>query len=153
MLFFLSRPNGINKRRVLLGSFDLPELCPSLGEKRLPCSFKDYLSHTIMPAPTPQATLFVFSELWAPSQMEAFVCSHWPPGVVPGHLRALLEAPPLNQTPYLDLLADVATCLVMSGHQRSLVEVLQEMGALPLPAPLPPIQVPSHSLPTLDWLF
>ena len=88
--------------------------------------------------PTPQAVLFVFSELWAPCQIEAFICSFWPPSVTPGHLRALLEAPPFNQMPYLDHLADIGACLVLSGHQRSLVEVLQEMGALHLPAPLPP---------------
>jgi hypothetical protein len=86
--------------------------------------------------PTPQATMFVFSELWAPSQVEAFICHFWPPGVVPGHLRALLEAHPFNQTPYFDHLADIATCLVLSGHQRSLVEVLQEIH-LPAPSSLP----------------
>ncbi len=91
--------------------------------------------------PTPQAVLFVFSELLSPAQTEEVICSLWPPGVVPGHLRALLTSPPFNQTPYMDLLADVATCLVLSGHQRSLVGVLQEMGVLPLNRPLPPIQV------------
>jgi hypothetical protein len=96
--------------------------------------------------PTPQATMFVFLELWAPSQVEAFICHFWPPGVAPGHLRALLEAHPFNQTPYFDDLADIATCLVLSGHQRSLVEVLQEMGVIHLPAPLPPVQVPFISL-------
>ncbi len=91
--------------------------------------------------PTPQAVMFVFSELLSPAQTEEFICRLWPPGVVPGHLRALLTSPPFNQTPYMDLLADVATCLVLSGHQRSLVGVLQEMGVLPLDRPLPPIQV------------
>ncbi len=91
--------------------------------------------------PSPQAVMFVFSELWAPYQTEAFICLFWPPSVAPGHLRALLESPPFDQTPYMDHLADIGTCLVLSGHQRSLVEVLQEMGVLHLPAPLPPLQV------------
>ena len=85
--------------------------------------------------------MFVFSELLSPAQTEEFIYRFWPPGVVPGHLRALLTSPPFNQTPYMDLLADVATCLVLSSHQRSLVGVLQEMGVLPLDRPLPPIQV------------
>ncbi len=91
--------------------------------------------------PTPQAVLFVFSELWAPHQIENFVCRNWPPGVAPGHLRALLTAAPLNQAPYVDLLIDLAANLVLTGHQRSLVQGLQEMGALPLEQALPPIQV------------
>ncbi len=91
--------------------------------------------------PTPQAVLFVFSELWSPQETEAFICHYWPPGVVPGHLRALLTAAPLNQAPYMDLLIDLATNLVLAGHQRSLVQGLQEMGALPLEEALPPIQV------------
>jgi hypothetical protein len=85
--------------------------------------------------------MFVFSELLSPAQTEEFICYFWPPGVVPGHLRALLASPPFNETPYMDHLADIATCLVLSGHQRSLVGVLQEMGVLPLDSPLPPIQV------------
>jgi hypothetical protein len=85
--------------------------------------------------------MFVFSELMSPAQTEDFICSFWPPGVTPGHLRALLSSPPFNETPYMDLLADVATCLVLSGHQRSLVDVLQEMGVLPSAGPLPAIQV------------
>jgi hypothetical protein len=85
--------------------------------------------------------MFVFSELMSPTQLEDFICSHWPPGVTSGHLRALLSSPPFNETPYMDLLADVATCLVLSGHQRSLVDVLKEMGVLPSTGPLPAIQV------------
>ncbi len=92
-------------------------------------------------APTPQAVMFVFSELMSPAQTEDFICSFWPPGVTSGHLRALLSSPPFNETPYMDLLADVATCLVLFGHQRSLVDVLQEMGVLPSAGPLPAIQV------------
>jgi hypothetical protein len=92
-------------------------------------------------APSPQAVMFVFSELMSPTQLEDFICSHWPPGVTWGHLRALLSSPPFNETPYMDLLADVATCLVLSGHQRSLVDVLEEMGVLPSTGPLPAVQV------------
>ena len=91
--------------------------------------------------PTPQAVEFVLSELWGPEQTETFICYFWPPGVSPGHLRALMEAPPLNQTPYMDNLVEIATRLVMAGHQRSLAQVLQEMGAIHMPEPLPPIEV------------
>jgi hypothetical protein len=52
-----------------------------------------------------------------------------------------LTAAPLSQAPYMDLLIDLATNLVLAGHQRSLVQGLQEMGALPLEEALPPIQV------------
>jgi hypothetical protein len=91
--------------------------------------------------PTPQALIFVFTELWSPAQVEALVCSFWPPGVPPAHLQALLTSPPHDHTPYLDQLVDVATNLVMAGHQRSLLQILQEMGFLPMPGPLPLIQV------------
>jgi hypothetical protein len=91
--------------------------------------------------PTPQALIFVFTELWSPSQVEALVCGFWPPGVPPAHLQALLTSPPHDHTPYLDQLVDVATNLVMAGHQRSLLQILQEMGYLPMPGPLPLIQV------------
>jgi hypothetical protein len=91
--------------------------------------------------PTPPAVIFVLSELWSPMEIEAFICQLWPPGVSPGHLRALLSTPPLDLVPYMDQLIDIATDLIMAGHQRSLVEVLQERGALPLNSPLPPIEV------------
>ncbi len=91
--------------------------------------------------PTPQAVIFVFTELWSPAQVEALVCSFWPPGVPPAHLQALLTSPPHDHTPYLDHLVDVAANLVLAGHQRSLQQMLQEMGFLPLPGPLPLIQV------------
>jgi hypothetical protein len=89
----------------------------------------------------PRLSCSYFSELWAPHQIENFVCRNWPPGVAPGHLRALLTAAPLNRAPYVDLLIDLAANLVLTGHQRSLVQGLQEMGALPLEQALPPIQL------------
>jgi hypothetical protein len=91
--------------------------------------------------PTPQAVTFVLAELWSPAETEAFICHFWPPGVTLGHLRALLDSPQFSHTPYMDHLVDVGLCLVMMGHQRSLVQILQGMGALPLPAPLPPVEV------------
>jgi hypothetical protein len=91
--------------------------------------------------PTPQAVTFVLSELWSPAETEEFLCQHWPPAVTPGHLRALLSSPPFSDTPYMDHLVDIGLCLVLVGHQRSLVQVLQDMGVLPLLSPLPPIQV------------
>jgi hypothetical protein len=36
---------------------------------------------------------------------------------------------------------DVATNFVLAGHQRSLEQMLQELGFIPLHGPLPPIQV------------
>jgi hypothetical protein len=115
-------------------------LYPEKHVIKLNLYFQTELSKANMP-PTPQAVAFVFSELWSPQETEAFICYFWPPGVVPGHLRALLAAAPLNQVPYMDQLIDIATHLVMAGHQRSLVQVLQEMGALPMEDALPPIQV------------
>jgi hypothetical protein len=91
--------------------------------------------------PTPQAVIFVLSELWSPAETEAFICHFWPPGVAPGNLRALLSTPPLDLVPYMDHLIDIATDLIMAGHQRSLVQILQERGALHIASPLPPIEV------------
>jgi hypothetical protein len=91
--------------------------------------------------PTPQAVVFVFTELWSPEQVEALVCSLWPPGIPLADLQALLTSPPLSYAPYHDHLVDVATQLVLAGHQQSLQQVLVEMGYLPLLEPLPQIQV------------
>jgi hypothetical protein len=90
---------------------------------------------------TPQAVTFVLSELWSPAETEFFLCHYWPPAVTPGHLRALLSSPPFSDTPYMDHLVDIGLCLVLVGHQRSLVQILQGIRALPLLDPLPPIQV------------
>jgi hypothetical protein len=83
----------------------------------------------------------VLKELWSPEQVENLVCSLWPPGVSLAYLQTLLTSPPLSYTPYHNHLVDMATHLVLAGHQRSLQQVLQELGFLPLLAPLPPIQV------------
>jgi hypothetical protein len=81
--------------------------------------------------PTPQAVAFVFAELWSPAQTEAFICHFWPPGMAPGHLRALLSHAPFDQMPYMDHLIDIGTWLVMAGHQRSLLQILQGDGSRP----------------------
>jgi hypothetical protein len=91
--------------------------------------------------PTPQAVAFVFAELWSPDQTEALICHLWPPGVAPGHLRALLSHAPFDQMPYMDHLVDIGTWLVMAGHQRSLLQILQEMGVYYTPDPLPAMEV------------
>jgi hypothetical protein len=91
--------------------------------------------------PTPQAVVFVLTELWSPEQVETLFCSHFPPGFPLAYLRALLTSPPLAYTPYHDHLVDVATNLVLAGHQRSPQQVLEEMGYLPVAGPLPQIQV------------
>jgi len=91
--------------------------------------------------PTPQAVYFVFSEMWSPMALEAFVLSYSPEGILPGHLQALLSAPPFDHLPYMDYLIDIAYSLVIAGHQRSLPQVLHEMGVLQLEVPPPPIQV------------
>ena len=91
--------------------------------------------------PSAQAVVFVFTELWSPAQVEDLVCHFWPPGVSPSQLRALLDSPPFSYAPYHDHLVDIATNLVLAGHQRSLEQMLQELGFIPLHGPLPPIQV------------
>ncbi len=91
--------------------------------------------------PTPKAILFVLTELWSPQQVETLVCTFWPPGFPLSDLRALLSAPAVSYAPYHDHLVDVATQLVLAGHQRSPQQVLEELGFLPLAEPLPPIQV------------
>jgi len=96
--------------------------------------------------PTPQAVYFVFSEMWSPMALEAFVLSYSPEGILPGHLQALLSAPPFDHLPYMDYLIDIAYSLVIAGHQRSLPQVLHEMGVLQLEVPPPPIQVCTNPL-------
>jgi len=73
--------------------------------------------------------------------LESFVLSYSPEGILPGHLQALLSAPPFDHLPYMDYLIDIAYSLVIAGHQRSLPQVLHEMGVLQLEVPPPPIQV------------
>ncbi len=91
--------------------------------------------------PFPKAIVFVLTELWSPQQVEALVCNFWPPGFCLTELRALLSAPAVSYAPYHDHLVDVATQLVLAGHQRSPQQVLEELGFLPPTGPLPPIQV------------
>ncbi len=73
--------------------------------------------------------------------METLVCTFWPPGFSLSNLRALLSAPAVSYAPYHDHLVDVATQLVLAGHQRTPQQVLEELGYLPQTGPLPPIQV------------
>jgi len=91
--------------------------------------------------PYPKAIVFVLTELWSPQQVETLVCNFWPPGFPLTDLRALLSAPAVSYAPYHDHLVDVATQLVLAGHQRSPQQVLEELGFLPPAGPLPPIQV------------
>jgi hypothetical protein len=102
---------------------------------------KDYTHKNFTMPPTPKAILFVLTELWSPEQVETLVCTFWPPGFSLSDLRALLSAPAVSYAPYHDHLVDVATQLVLAGHQRSPQQVLEELGFLPLTEPLPPIQV------------
>jgi len=91
--------------------------------------------------PTPQALDYVFTQILSPDQLEEYICSFWPEGIQLVHLRAALTAPPFGNMNYAELLAAVAKRLVMAGHQRSPMLALQELGFLPSPGPLPPIQV------------
>jgi hypothetical protein len=91
--------------------------------------------------PSPKAVVFVLTELWSPQQVETLVCTFWPPVFSLAELRALLSAPAVSYAPYHDHLVDVATQLVLAGHQRNPQQVLEELGFLPLTGPLPPIQV------------
>ncbi len=102
---------------------------------------KRLLHKNLTMPPTPKAILFVLTELWSPQQVETLVCTFWPPGFPLSDLRALLSAPAVSYAPYHDHLVDVATQLVLAGHQRSPQQVLEELGFLPLTEPLPPIQV------------
>jgi hypothetical protein len=103
--------------------------------------------------PTPPAITFVLAELWDPAATEEFLCQFWPPSASPGHLRALLSVPPFSDTPYLDHLVDIGLCLIIVGHQRSLLQVLQGMGALVLAEPLPLIEVGSKNFFFLSAVF
>jgi hypothetical protein len=114
-----------------------PGLVPSLSLYFLIVDLKDLLT---MP-PTAQAVIFALTELCSPGQVETMVVTLWPPGVSLADLRALLTSPPVSHMPYHDHLVDVAANLVLAGHQRNLQQVLQDLGFLPLLAPLPPLEV------------
>jgi hypothetical protein len=88
-----------------------------------------------------QAVAFVFTEIWSTQQLEVFICTFAPEGIPLAVLQAALTTPPFDQTPYGDQVTDLAVRLVISGHQRSPGQLLQDMGALPLLEPLPPIEV------------
>jgi hypothetical protein len=103
--------------------------------------------------PTPQALDFVFTQILSPDQLEEYICSFWPEGIQLVHLRAALTAPPFGSMNYAELLATVAKRLVMAGHQRSPMLALQELGFLPSPGPLPPIQVRIRSLAECSFTF
>jgi hypothetical protein len=91
--------------------------------------------------PSVQAVAFVFTEIWSTQQLEAFICTFAPEGIPLVVLQAALATPPFDQTSYGDQLIDLAVRLVLNGHQRSPGQILQEMRALFLPEPLPPIEV------------
>ncbi len=91
--------------------------------------------------PSVQAVAFVFNEIWLAQQLEVFICTFAPEGIPLVILRATLTTPPFDQTAYGDQLIDLAVRLVLNGHLRSPGQILQEMGALFLPDPLPPIEV------------
>jgi hypothetical protein len=90
---------------------------------------------------TPQAALFVFSELWTVPQLENYVCSFGPEGMTLDFLQNLLGLPSHGAVIYLEHLLDIALRLFLAGHQRTLGQVLQETGFLPFHGPLPAIQV------------
>jgi len=96
--------------------------------------------------PTPQAAQFVFAELWSPAQLELYICSFGPAGLLPAHLQDLAGHPGLAGLPFADFLGDMALRLLMAGHQRNAEQILQEMGILPSLAPLPPLEVTFYQL-------
>ena len=98
--------------------------------------------------PSVQAVAFVFTEIWSTQQLEAFSCTFAPEGIPLVVLQAALTTPPFDQTSYGDQLIDLAVRLVLNGHQSSPGQILQEMGALFLPEPLPPIEVRIGALTT-----
>jgi hypothetical protein len=91
--------------------------------------------------PTPQAAMFIFTEVWGPAQLENYIASFCPEGLLAEHLQTLLGFPQVGLQLYCSRMAEVALHLLMAGHNRSPVQVLQELGYIPVFAPLPPIQV------------
>jgi hypothetical protein len=90
--------------------------------------------------PTPEAAVYVFTEVWPLAKLEDYICSFGPADANPDFLLALTEHPLLAGMDYVAILADIALPLLMAGHQRDVGQVLQELGLLDLPPP-PPIQV------------
>jgi hypothetical protein len=97
--------------------------------------------------PTPQAVEFVISQVWTPVQLQDFICSFVPGGISTDLLQTALGLHELGELDYIDNMITAALRLVMAGHQRSPEQVLQEMGALPVLAPLPPIEVCIFEIP------
>jgi hypothetical protein len=91
--------------------------------------------------PTPQAALYVFTEVMGTPQLEEYITSFWPHGLPAQHLRGVLGFPQVGVQLYHGRMVEVAIRLLMAGHTRSPGQILQELGYIPLLAPLPPIQV------------
>jgi hypothetical protein len=90
--------------------------------------------------PTPEAAVYVFTEVWPLAKLEDYICSFGPADANPDFLLTLTEHPLLAGMDYVAILTDIALPLLMAGHQRDVGQVLQELGLLDLPPP-PPIQV------------
>jgi hypothetical protein len=146
LLFFLSRGKDLKftKQEKKFSGSELPTLLV-LSSK----ASKDSHNTNFTMPPTPKAILFVLPEIRSPQQVETLVCTFWPPGFPLSDLRALLSTPAVSYAPYHDHLVDVATQLILAGHQRSPRQVLEELGFLPPTEPLPPIQVTTASLSSL----
>jgi hypothetical protein len=91
--------------------------------------------------PTPLAALFVFTEVMGTPQLEEYITIFWPHGLPAQHLRGVLGFPQIGVQLYHGRMVEMALRLLMAGHTRSPGQILQELGYIPLLAPLPPIQV------------
>ena len=105
------------------------------------CGHKNYQHIIFNMPPTPQAVEFVISQVWTPVQLQDFICSFVPGGISTDLLQTALGLHELGELDYIDNMITAALRLVMAGHQRSPEQVLQEMGALPVLTPHPPIEV------------
>ncbi len=96
--------------------------------------------------PTPLAIEYVVTQVMDPTQLETFICLYEPEGVSHDLLRAALDLELVGLQTYNERMALVAIRLVLAGHQWSPAQILQELGFLPVLAPLPQIQVAFYCL-------
>jgi hypothetical protein len=91
--------------------------------------------------PTLEVALYIFEHVFTLDELEGFICTYEPEGIDLQMLRILCGFEVNGLVGYRGVLIEVATRLLYVGHQLSPLHILQEMGLVFLPYPVPQIQV------------
>jgi hypothetical protein len=102
--------------------------------------------------PTLDVTLHIFEDIFTTEELEGYICTYEPEGIDLGLLHTICDLDTIGRARYHGVLVEVATLLLYSGHQLAPLHILQQMGLVFLPHPLPLIQV--MVIPSLfSWSF